>query len=182
MVRRYSTLRSALRRFGRARRGMAAVEFALVAVPFFMLTIGLAEVAMVGFAQSSLNFATSQVGRQVRTGQAQMNNLSYQDMQDQLCASFTSFLTLDCEERLYLDIDRFDSYLEAAAKPPPVSDGNFTGGGVGFRPGAPSEIVVVRAYYRWRVMTPMFERVLGNLGNGERLLVATMMFRNEPYQ
>ena len=137
---------------------------------------------MVGFAQTSLNFAVANSGRLVRTGQAQMNNMSYQDMQDAVCGSINSFLSMACEDRLYLDIDRFDSYLEAAAKPPPFQDGNFTGAGIGYRPGVPSEIVVVRAYYRWRVVTPMFERLLANIGGGERVLISTMMFRNEPYQ
>jgi hypothetical protein len=39
----------------------------------------------------------------------------------------------------------------------------------------------VRAYYRWRIMTPMFETVFQNIEGGERVLAATMMFRNEPY-
>ena len=60
-----------LRRFGRARRGSAAVEFAMVILPFFMLTFGLAEVAMLGFAQTSLDFAVSETARQIRTGRAQ---------------------------------------------------------------------------------------------------------------
>jgi hypothetical protein len=31
-------------------------------------------------------------------------------------------------------------------------------------------------------MTPLFESVFQNISGGERILVSTMMFRNEPYQ
>jgi hypothetical protein len=40
---------------------------------------------------------------------------------------------------------------------------------------------VVRAYYRWRPLTPLFEGLIGNTTNGERILVSAMMFRNEPF-
>ena len=40
---------------------------------------------------------------------------------------------------------------------------------------------VVRAFYRWHVMTPLFQPVFSNVSNGERVLVSTMMFRNEPF-
>jgi Flp pilus assembly protein TadG len=53
----------AFRRFARARRGSAAVEFALVLMPFFLLTFGLAEVAMVGFAQTNLDFVSERRDR-----------------------------------------------------------------------------------------------------------------------
>jgi hypothetical protein len=52
---------------------------------------------------------------------------------------------------------------------------------MGYQPGQPSDIVVVRAYYRWKVMTPLFEPIFQNISGGERILVSTMMFRNEPF-
>ena len=69
-------MRSALRRLGRARRGSTTVEFALVVFPFFLLTFGLAEIAMIGFAQTSLNYAVSETSRQIRTGQAQLGGIT----------------------------------------------------------------------------------------------------------
>jgi hypothetical protein len=40
----------------------------------------------------------------------------------------------------------------------------------------------VRAYYRWQILTPLFASVFQNVSGGERILVSTMMFRDEPYQ
>jgi Flp pilus assembly protein TadG len=174
----------ALRRFGRSRRGSAAVEFAIVVLPFFVLTIGLAEISMIGFAQTSLDFGVSEAARQIRTGRAQMDGLDGQDIQDMICAEVTRFMVMDCENNLHLDVDTFTSFVDAgnASADPINEEGEFTDDGMGYSPGAPSDIVVVRAYYEWEIMTPMFEPVFQNVSSGERVLVTTMMFRNEPYQ
>lgn len=172
----------ALRRFSAARRGMAAVEFALVALPFFMLTLGLAEVSMMGFAQTSLDFAMSETARRIRTGEAQVAGDTYGAVQTELCNQFRTFLILDCSGNLYLDVNNYPSFQAAAAgQVNPVQNGQFQANGFGYNPGNPADIVVVRAYYRWQIMTPLFEPIFQNVGNGQRILVSTMMFRNEPY-
>lgn len=172
-----------LRRFSRAKRGTTALEFAIVILPFFLLTIGLAEISMIGFAQTSLDFAVSETARRIRTGQAQLNGMNQTDIESLLCSEVRRFMVLDCHGNLYLDVDRFDSFVEAGTTPnTPIQDNEFQPGGMGYAPGAPSDIVVVRAYYRWKIMTPMFEPVFDNVSGGERILFSTMMFRNEPYQ
>lgn len=171
-----------LRRFGRARRGSAAIEFAMVIIPFFLLTFGLAEVAMIGFAQTSLDFAVSETARQIRTGRAQMGGVSQGEIQAQLCDDLNNFIVMTCDANLFLDVDRFNSFVDANNNQDPIQDNEFQPAGMGYTPGAPSDIVVVRAYYRWRIMTPLLEPVFQNVSGGERILVSTMMFRNEPYQ
>jgi Flp pilus assembly protein TadG len=174
---------SLLRRFGRAKRGSAAVEFAIIAMPFFLLTIGLAEISMIGFAQTSLDMGVSEVARQIRTGQAQMSGLGHTAVRDLICAEVNNFVVLECEGNLFVDVDQFNSFVEADnAQANPIQNGQFQATGFGYSPGAPSAIVVVRAYYRWQVLTPLFEPVFQNVSGGERILISTMMFRNEPYQ
>jgi Flp pilus assembly protein TadG len=173
----------AFRRFGRAREGTAAVEFALVALPFFLLTIGMAEISMMGFAQTSLDYAVSESARQIRTGQAQMGGLDGDDIHAQICSEVNRFMFLDCDANLFLDVDRFNSFVDASNdEANPIEDDEFETTGFGYSPGQASDIVVVRVYYRWHVLTPMFEPIFQNVTGGERILVTTMMFRNEPYQ
>lgn len=183
MFSRLSALKRPLRRFARARRGSAAVEFAFIIMPFFLLMVGLAEVSMMGFAQTSLDFAISETARQIRTGQAQLGGVSAGEIEDEVCDQLNAFLVMDCDNNLFLDINRYDSFLDAGAdNANPVQNNQFQPGAMDFAPGAPSEIVVVRAYYRWHVITPMFESMFQNVSGGERILISTMMFRNEPYQ
>ena len=180
---RFFRWRTRLRRFGKAKDGVAAVEFGFVAIPFFLLLIGSLEVAMMGFAQTSLDFAVSETGRQIRTGRAQQGGMTAGQIKQQLCDNATRFIVLDCDGSLYLDVDRYDSYMDAAqgVASPIDANGQFQSGGFGYNPGASSEIVVVRAYYRWQVITPLFQAVFANNKGGDRVMVSTMMFRNEPF-
>jgi Flp pilus assembly protein TadG len=182
LVFRFLQWRKKLRRFGKARRGSAAVEFALVAMPFFLLTFGLVEVLMIGFAQTSLDFAVAESGREIRTGRVQQNGVSEAEVRTTLCDQVNRFMVLECEGNLFLDVDSFTSFVNAnnGTTNPVDQNGNFQTGGFGFQPGGDSSIVVVRAYYRWEVITPMFGPVFANIGGGRRLLVSTVMFRNEP--
>jgi len=175
-------LRKSLRRFGKDRKGAAALEFSLVVIPFFMLTFGLAEVSMIGFAQTSLDFAVAETARQIRTGEAQMNNVGESQIKARLCDELGRFIFLTCEGNLYLDVDRFASFVAANAGESPIQDGEFDDSGMGYDPGDASDIVVVRAYYRWEIVTPMFADVFANIDGGQRILASTMMFRNEPFR
>jgi Flp pilus assembly protein TadG len=170
-----------LRRFGRARRGAAAVEFAMIAMPFFLLTFGMAEIAMLGIAQSSLDFAVSETARQIRTGRAQTGGVTGAEIKAELCDQANNFMLMSCDSNLFLDVDRFASFVEASNNAEdPIEDDQFQPS-EDYQPGAASDIVVVRAYYRWHIITPLFEPLFQNVSGGERILVSTMMFRNEPF-
>lgn len=182
MSKRFGMIGDAFARFGRAERGAAMLEFAMVALPFFMLTFGLAEICMIGFAQTSLNHAVAETARTIRTGEAQLSNKTYGEIQTSLCDNFSALLPIDCADNLYLDVDSFTSFVDAGgAAAAPVVDGQLQTGNFGYSPGQPSDVVVVRAYYRWQVITPFFQDVFANAGGGQRILVSTMMFRSEPY-
>jgi Flp pilus assembly protein TadG len=62
--------RCRLSRFGRSQDGSAAVEFALVATPFFALLFAIIETALVFFADQALDTAVQSTARLLRTGQA----------------------------------------------------------------------------------------------------------------
>src|ERR1700749_53165 len=54
--------------FWRADKGAAAVEFALVATPFFVLLFGVIELGLVLMAQVDLENAMANATREIRTG------------------------------------------------------------------------------------------------------------------
>ena len=60
-----------LRRFGSARRGATAVEFAFVALPFLTLLFAVLELGMVFLVSTTLQNAADAAGRQIRTGELQ---------------------------------------------------------------------------------------------------------------
>ena len=60
-------------------------------------------------------------------------------------------------------------------------DGNLDDSDFEFSPGNANEIVVVRVFYEWELLTPVLSAPLANMSNGRRLLQATVAFRNEPF-
>ncbi len=167
-------------RFGRDRRGAAALEFGFVAVPFFLLLVGLAEVTVMGFAQTTLDHAVSETGRRIRTGDVQTNDETLTDLRADLCETITLFVGATCQDRLFLEVDRFDSFVDAS-NPAAIADIDFNQVTMAFDPGAASDIVVVRAYYRWSIITPLFASIFRNSGTTDRMMISTMLFRNEPF-
>ena len=50
-----------------------------------------------------------------------------------------------------------------------------------FSPGKAGDIVLVRAFYQWRLFTPLLDGMAATLNGGSTLITATSVFRNEPY-
>ncbi len=180
MLKLFAKTRRALKRFKRARDGAAAVEFALVGLPFFVLTFALAEVTMIGFAQTSLDFAVSETSRRIRTGEIQSDGVTQGELRASMCETMNWLLSADCDGNLELDVKRYTSFV-GVQNASPIQNGQFSANGFQFNPGNPSDIVMVRAFYRWKIITPYFEAIFANLQGGERMLASTMMFRNEPF-
>jgi len=60
-----------IRRYLKNREGTAAIEFAILAIPFFMLLFAILELAIVFFINSTLTHSVSEASRQIRTGNFQ---------------------------------------------------------------------------------------------------------------
>jgi Flp pilus assembly protein TadG len=55
----------------RQRRGVVALEFALVVIPFFVIVLGVMELSYDLFVQAALNYAVSTAARSVQVGSTQ---------------------------------------------------------------------------------------------------------------
>jgi Flp pilus assembly protein TadG len=170
--------RALLRRFGLEKDGTAATEFALVALPFFTLLFGIFETTMVFFVSSTLENGMNEASRLIRTGNAQVGNMTANEFRQRICTEITALM--DCGERLVIDVRAFTGF----------DDVEFTevldpGGELTlipqFDPGGPGDVVLVRTFYVWDVMTPMFSANLSNMNGGARLISSSSVFRNEPF-
>lgn len=163
--------------FVRASGGATAVEFALVAAPFFLTLFAVLEVAMVYFGSNALEAGTAQAARLVRTGQIQVDG-NIQDFRDTLCAETAALL--DCDDKLFVDVRSYPSFANVDLSAPVDEDGNPQQGQ--FNAGQAGDVVLVRTYYVWEIYTPLLGELLGNIGStGSRLLMSTAAFRNEPF-
>lgn len=171
--------RALLRRFAAARRGATAVEFALVAAPFLALMFGVLELGLVFMVSTTLDNATEAAARTIRTGQLQTAGGSANSFKTAVCNNM-SWLGSSCAGKLTVDVRTFPKFADVAMADP-VTDGAIDASKTNFTPGNGEDIVVVRAYYEWTLITPMLNAGLANLGGTKRLIYSTVTFRNEPY-
>jgi Flp pilus assembly protein TadG len=167
------------RDFARHQDGTAAIEFGLVAAPFLALLFAIMETAFVFFAGQSLEFAVSQSGRLIMTGQADAAGYTKTTFKTAVCASVVALF--NCKDKLYIDVQNYTKFSNASTTPPYAS-GQFDTTKMDYQPGEPGDVVVVSFYYQWPIYVSLFSNNLANQNGGNRLLVATSVFRNEPYK
>jgi len=168
------------RRFARREDGAAAVEFALVLLPFLALMFGIIETALVFFANQTLQTAVNDSARLIMTGQAQTQSLTAKTFKDAVCARISGLL--NCSTGVYVNVQTLANFGSFSYTPPLDGQGNLQSGNFVYQPGGPGDIVVVQLFYQWPILVSLMH--LGNLSNmagNNRLLVATAAFRNEPY-
>ncbi len=167
-----------VRRFVRQQDGSAAVEFGMVAVPFLGLTFAILETALVFFAGQTLETAVTDSARLIMTGQAQTGGWSKEDFKNAVCSHVYGLF--DCAGQMYVDVKTYTSFA-SINQTPPVTNGALDPAKVTYSPGGVGDIEVVTLYYAWPIYVSLLGNNLADMGNN-RLLVATAVFRNEPYQ
>ena len=167
------------RRFAREQDGATAVEFALVATPFLALLFAIVETALVFFAGQTLEAAATSSARLILTGQAQTGGYSQADFKTAVCQFLTNTM-FDCSSGVSVDVKSYSSF-SAIDTSLPVTNGQLDTSRMGYSPGGPGSIVVVRLYYQWPINVSLLGDNLATLSGNKRLLVATSVFRNEPY-
>jgi len=170
-------LRGLLGRLRDDRSGTTALEFAIVATPFFALMMAIMEVSLVFFANFTLENAVDQAGRMIRTGQVQEQGFNENQFKQEICNNSSALF--DCMSELNIDVMKFNDF-QGVSIPDPLDANGELKSDFGYDPGTPGDVIVVRAFYEWK----LFAQIPGGLGNmpsGGRLLVATAAFRNEPF-
>jgi len=183
------------RRFRNDKQGAVAIEFGLVAIPFFALLFATFQTALVVYTGQVLDTALQDASRLIMTGQAQ--NFTPANFATSVCSRITALF--NCTNAytggtLQFDI-RSPSTFANAVLTPPVVNGNAINWGT--PNGAPlysnpptSAIVIVRAAYLEPIYMAFPVSFMGNNmdsklvspgSSNSRLIVSTVAFRNEPF-
>ena len=162
------------------RRGVAAVEFAMIAAPFFFLIFGLLEICVIFTMSSVLEHGLNEASRGIRTGQLQADSKFDKAAFEKIVCD-EIFDMFECEGKIKLDVKTFEDFASTGNPSPIQPDGSLNTSDFDFDPGGANDIVVVRAFYEWELMTPILSAPLANLKDNKRLLQSTVVFRNEPF-
>ncbi len=135
-----------LRRFAGGTRASASVEFAFVATPFVGLTLGVLQTAMIFLSGQSLESAAAVAGRLVMTGQAQTQGWTAAQFKTQVCNQIHAIF--NCASGIYVDVEAYSSFASVNLAMP-ITNGAFNSSAMGYNPGVPGQVVVVRVYYQY---------------------------------
>lgn len=159
--------------FRRDQRGATAVEFALVAPILFLALFSLVEVGMLGMMSSALDNAVFETSRRIRTGRDD-GPTSASTFEDQICGRMGGSLG-ECKSRLTVSVQKFDRFTDANAVVNAAPAGQFN-------KGSAEDIVIVKADYRWPLMTPFIATAYHRDGPMNVTLGARVAFKNEPFE
>ena len=171
------------RGFRRNSNGSAAVEFSLVAAPFFALFFAIVETGIVFFASQVLEHGVQDSGRLVYTNQMTGANTTLTDFKADLCARVA--VLMNCT-KLDVDIQYFPAGNPITLNDPIDGTGNYDPSGLGFTipPANSTGTVVIRGFYRWPLIVTGLGYNIANIGrntpNSQRLLVGLSAFHIEP--
>ena len=168
------------RSFRRDNRGSLAIEFAAVSLPFLMLLFGTIAAGLYYFTTFSLENAVEQASRQIRTGQAQLANMTTTQFKADVCARATSIL--DCNQYLRVNVIEYGNF--ASVSPPSCLDSNgnlIPDPNNGAVPGSAERVVLVIACYEWTLAGVLPFLKLGKMNNGSAMIQAATTFRTEPF-
>ncbi|HEX3674001.1 MAG TPA: TadE/TadG family type IV pilus assembly protein [Rhizomicrobium sp.] len=165
----------------RGRSGSAAVEFAIIAPVLFLFLFGIIETGVIYFAGTALQNATDDAARMVRTGEASAFTVG--QFKAQICSELSGFISsAQCTSNLQVDVEQYASFSGASYPSVTNANGSLNTAAMGYPAAlAPCEVVLVRAFYPWSIMTPLMQPLLENMPNGQYLLSAAAAFRSEPY-
>ncbi|WP_298673428.1 TadE/TadG family type IV pilus assembly protein [uncultured Sphingomonas sp.] len=172
--------RRALRSLIRDRRGATILEFAAVAAPFIALVLAILQTALVFFSQQALETSAERTARQLITGAAQSGGMTPTAFKAAACANLPAFMKC---ANLMIDVQNASSFAAVNVSAPALtydSNGNVTNTW-GFSPGGAGSIVVMRTMYRLPVVGAPLGFNLSNMAGSQRLLIATSVFKTEPY-
>jgi Flp pilus assembly protein TadG len=169
--------------FWRREDGATAIEFSILALPFFALLFGIIELAIVFFVGSNVKNATFEASRRIRTGEFIGGE---PELETAICAQMnpggTSAQMDTCRIRLSIKVKTLSDFSTATAfAPMPVIDPmapvppNYTASTGG-------DTVIVTATYRYPLAVPGELSRLSNVdGENSRDIKAITAFRNEPF-
>ncbi len=192
--------RTLLNRFLKRKEGAAAIEFALLSIPFFIILFATVETFIAFAGEQLLANANETLARKIRTGeitfeQGKSTDMKKVEFRAAFCAEIAILMTCSQTEaatpdKLYIDVRSFSSFDDIPISIPRVGSADSSDLDISsfdFAPGGAGTINIVRAYYRWEIITDLVRPYITNLRPAgqsmpsDYLMVATAVIRNENY-
>jgi Flp pilus assembly protein TadG len=180
-------MRSAFRRLltlKRDERAATAVEFALLITPLIALILASLQLSIIFFAGQQLQSVAIAASRELMTGTAQQAAENKAQYHADVCAvPVSTFFTCS---KIMVDVESGSTYGgSTGVNTTPIvitydAQGNVTNN-FAYSTGNPGDIIILRVMYNWPVIGGGLFPGLADQPFGNHLLVATSVFKTEPY-
>ena len=153
----------------RSRKAGAALEFAIVSIPFFGLLLGTVSVALNDYLQFALDYSLQQAVRQVQLGLVPPTSTGADFTNTVFCPVFVAFAPCS---GLLVSIQPVTDFTASAitASSPPVA----------FCVGAPGQLMYARAVYHAPVLQTIYTTAtVAGPGSSGDTIVSAAAFANE---
>lgn len=169
------------------RDGTAAIEFAIVAPVFLALMFSLFEVGWFFYTNSIVDASVSDAARLVETGQIQKSTGTDAEKKQAIFNAVCNVLQHfgDCTTRLTVEVQTYASFAALAADTGAATCADAPPADVSaipFDPGGELSIVRVRVCYIYSTTNPAIGVNVAEPGTNKRRLIASSIFRSEPYE
>ncbi len=170
------------RSFARDEGAATAIEFALLAFPFFLIIGGILQTSVIFLASQVLESAVQDAARQVRTGQMQNSGATIETFRDQVCDRlFGIFPNCTGLHLRVVEVTDFQSAGVVVPVDPTCRENCQWTVPETWLPGTGRSVVLVQAHYRYPVVLQFGPLGMANLLDGNRLLGMAAVFQNEPF-
>jgi len=180
----------AVSRFRADCRGVTAIEFGMVALPFAGMMTGIMAIGLQYFTEHALESAVLDASRKLRTGQAQKAGITVADFRQQVCDGAEGYVA--CDENLVVHVTSQEHFSDLVPTPC-VTNGRLTPSEapgsdlIQTRAGVQNAAVLVTACYEWQMGASLWQPVWDLVSPyprvaGKTILSATSVFRSEPYE
>ncbi|MXN45015.1 pilus assembly protein [Shinella kummerowiae] len=183
-------------RFFARRDGATAIEFTILTLPFFLIVFASIETFVAFSAEQLLANATDTMARKIRTGEITYNlgradtDKTAGQFRAAFCQEIAIMLKCSAAElaapnKLWLDVRSFKTFAEIP-KSVPLTGKDLNTTDFKFAPGGKKSINIVRAYYRWDIVTDVIRPYLSTVKSADGskqnyLMVSTAVIQNEDY-
>jgi Flp pilus assembly protein TadG len=160
-------------------RGTTAIEFAILAIPFFAIIGAILETSLVFLASQILDSAVQDASRLILTGQAQQHSYDLGKFRTAVCDHLYGLFNCDDLRIRVSTVTDFASATTTAPLDP--SDPTHWTLVPTFQPGTGSSTVMVQVYYKWPTILNFGGFDLATSSDGTHLMGAVRVFENEPF-
>jgi Flp pilus assembly protein TadG len=172
-----SIIQKLTRKFARDRKGSAAIEFAILALPFFVVIFAIAEIAVMYFVDSGLDAALHKAVRQVRVGVAKSGSWDVAKFKEVVCSELS--FSFDCASKLKVRATLVTD-MSSVTRASPISAGSLSVT-EDFNLGDSSSYVLVQAFLPWNPTFKLYSISSAQLSDGSYVLGSSELIKNEPF-